>query len=132
MTVTVPINLPANRWDADNKPEENDVLRRLLDLEARTYRLNQGGSSSGGTPTTTAINLTLTTAHYWVKVTAACTIALPRASSVSGREYIVTATANGVVVDGNASETISGSLTVTLNTGDTIQIKSDGANWFII
>lgn len=88
-------------------------------------------ASQAGAYATTAINLTLTTAHHWVKATAACTITLPTAIGITGREYIITATANSVVIDGNASETISGSLTVTLNTGDTLQIKSDNANWFI-
>lgn len=80
----------------------------------------------------TAVNLTLDSTHHWVKVTAACTITLPAASGITGWEYIITATANSVIVDGNGSETISGALTVTLNAGDSLQITSDGANWFII
>lgn len=89
-------------------------------------------ASQTGAYTATAVDLTLTVAHHWVTVTAAKTITLPAASGCTGREYIITATANSVVVDGNASETINGSLTVSLNAGDTLQIKSEGANWFII
>jgi len=85
-----------------------------------------------GAYATTAINLTLTSVHHWVKVTAACTITLPTAVGITGREYIVTATVDNVIVDGNAAETISGALTQTLLTGDTMQIKSDGANWWMI
>jgi hypothetical protein len=87
---------------------------------------------STGPYNTTAINLILTSAHHWVKVTAACTITLPTAVGLAGREYIITATADNVIVDGNGSETIDGEATQTLSANDTIQVKSDGAAWWII
>jgi len=37
-----------------------------------------------------------------------------------------------VTVDGNASETIDGNLTITLNQYDSITIVSDGSNWHIL
>lgn len=81
---------------------------------------------------TTAVNLTLGSTHHWVTVTAACTIALPACSGLAGREYIITATADGVVVDGNSAETINSELTQILSGGDTMQIKTDGVSWYVI
>lgn len=88
--------------------------------------------SQTGTYTTTAVDLTLTAAHHWVRVTAAKTITLPTAVGISGREYIITATVNNVIVDAATTELINGSLTQVLLSGDSIQIKSDGAGWKII
>jgi len=88
--------------------------------------------SQTGTYTTTAVDLTLTAAHHLVRVTAAKTITLPTAVGISGREYIITATANNVIVDASTTELINGSLTQVLMAGDSMQIKSDGAGWRII
>ncbi len=81
--------------------------------------------------TTTAVGITLDNTQEWIKVTAACTITLPAAASVPRWLYLITATANGVIVDANGSETINGSLTATLNSGDSLQFKCDGSNWFL-
>jgi hypothetical protein len=66
----------------------------------------------------------------------AFTITLPAASGRTGRIYHIKKTdssANGVTVDGNASETIDGSTTVILSSQhDSIMIVSDGSNWHII
>lgn len=89
-------------------------------------------AASEGAYATTAIDLTLTSVHHFVTVTAAKTITLPAAATCTGREYIIKAVANNVVIDANASETIDGSLTATLINGECYQIKSDGANWHVI
>jgi len=89
--------------------------------------------SQAGTYTTTAVDLTLTATHHWVTVTAnGKRVTLPAASTCSGREYIISALANNVIVDANASELIDGSLTQVLGLYDTMQIKCNGSGWIII
>lgn len=88
--------------------------------------------SQHGSYATTAVNLTLDATHHWVKVTAACTITLPTAVGITGREYIVSATADSVVVAAAGAETIDGEATQTLMADETMQIKSDGAGWRIV
>lgn len=88
--------------------------------------------SQTGTYTTTAVDLTLTAVHHWVRVTVAKTITLPTAVGISGREYLITATVNNVIVDAATTELINGSLTQVLMAGDSMQIKSDGAGWLIV
>lgn len=69
----------------------------------------------------------------------AFTLTLPAAASNTGKVFMIKktdstfATANAVTVDGNASETIDGSLTRTLNTQhEEYSIVSDGTNWRIL
>ncbi len=87
-------------------------------------------ASQTGAYATTAIDLTLTSAHHWVTVTAAKTITLPAASTCTGRVYIITATVDGVIIDANASELINGELTQTLLQYDTAQLRCDGVGWY--
>jgi hypothetical protein len=67
---------------------------------------------------------------------AAFTITLPTAVGNTGKIYAVKkidSTFNAVTLDGNASETIEGSTTTTLNTqNECLTIISDGANWRIL
>jgi hypothetical protein len=88
--------------------------------------------SQTGTYTTTAVDLVLSAIHHWVRVTEAKTITLPTAVGISGREYLITATVNNVIVDAATTELINGSLTQVLMAGDSMQIKSDGAGWKIV
>jgi hypothetical protein len=84
----------------------------------------------------TATNLTLTSAHHTVLVTADATITLPAAASHSGRVYVIKKTylaGTGVIIDGNAAETIDCAATVTLTVQYSSRtIQSDGTNWQII
>jgi hypothetical protein len=63
------------------------------------------------------------------------TLTLPTAVNITGRQYVIKKTdssTNTVILDGNASETIDGSLTYTLRSQwDTVAIASDGSNWMI-
>lgn len=63
------------------------------------------------------------------------TVALPAAASNIGKKYIIVktdSTFNAVTIDGNASETINGATTRTLNTQyEAVQIVCDGANWYL-
>lgn len=68
---------------------------------------------------------------------AAFTVNLPTAVGISGKEYTIRKTdasfSNIFTIDPNASETIGGVATTTLNTIDeTIRIMSDGTNWIIL
>lgn len=87
--------------------------------------------------TTVSANTTLDQTHSTVIVdasAAARTITLPAASGVTGRIYKIKSkdSTNVVTVDGNASETIDGSLTITLAKHEVITIQSDGTEWWII
>lgn len=66
----------------------------------------------------------------------AVTVNLPTAVAIKGRQYVLkrtdTTTANTVTVDGSGSETIDGSLTITIGTRADVTLISDGANWHVI
>lgn len=66
----------------------------------------------------------------------AITITLPDAESALDRVYYIKKTdvsANTVTIDGENAETIDGAITETLTAQfETIQIVSDGTEWFII
>jgi hypothetical protein len=67
---------------------------------------------------------------------AAFTVTLIAASGMSGKKYIIKKTdssVNAVTIDGNASETIDGGLTTTLNTQyESVEIVCDGSNWHTV
>ncbi len=66
----------------------------------------------------------------------AVTISLPSASGITGRLYVIKKTdssGNLVTLDGNASETVDGYSTYSINTqNQSLTIQSDGSNWQII
>jgi hypothetical protein len=66
----------------------------------------------------------------------AFTVTLPAAASNGGMEIEIIKTdssANAITIDGNASETINGALTTTLNTQyEKLRIMCDGSNWLIM
>lgn len=81
---------------------------------------------------------TATGSDYLIKcdaTSAAFTITLPAAASHSGRELTIKKadiSGNAVTIDGNASETIDGQLTVKLGYRyESLTIQSDGTNWHI-
>lgn len=64
--------------------------------------------------------------------TADATLSLPAAADYRGKEYDVYSSGTGtdVTIDPNASETVCGATTVTVNgSQDGLRIKSDGTNW---
>jgi hypothetical protein len=66
----------------------------------------------------------------------AFTVTLPAAASFTGKHYYIKKTSSdfsAVTIDGNASETIDGQTTTTINTQyEAIKIVSDGSNWHIL
>jgi hypothetical protein len=91
-----------------------------------TSTLQTGGSFAVGYATT-AINLTLTSAHYFVNVSATATITLPTAVGITGRVYIVKSSAGTTTMATTSSQTIDGASPTTV-TGQ-LRVISDGANW---
>jgi hypothetical protein len=78
----------------------------------------------------TAVGITLDDTNGIVKVTAACTIVLPPLATVkNGRAFVIDAAADGVVVDGDNAETITGELTQTLYTGDSMTVYKGNTEW---
>lgn len=84
-------------------------------------------------------NVTLTATDYFVPCNAtggAFTVTLPAASGNTGLTYVIKKTDssfNAVTIDGNASETIDGATTTTLNTQyEAVTIACDGTNWQIL
>lgn len=101
--------------------------------------LDVANGSFGAGLTAVSANTTLDVTHFTVLVDAsggAKTITLPAASGALRRIYNIKKTdssANVVTIDGNASETIDGALTVLLNTQyDVVRIQCDSSNWYII
>ena len=64
------------------------------------------------------------------------TLTLPTAASITGRLYHIKkidASANAVVIDGNAAETIDGAATVSISAqNQSYHIISDGTNWRVL
>jgi hypothetical protein len=64
------------------------------------------------------------------------TVTLPAAATNSGKVFYIRktdASANRVILDGNASETIDGALTYNITVqNETITVQSDGTNWLMI
>lgn len=86
-----------------------------------------------------SVSTTLTNLHYTVRVDAtgaARIITLPAASGCTGRIYNIKkidSSANTVTIDGNASETIDGALTVVISVRyQNVQIQSNGTGWDIL
>lgn len=84
-----------------------------------------------------AANYTVTTAdgaHCIVICTGTFTVTLYAASGNEGRTVTVKNIGTGVItIDGNASETIDGSLTATIaQRYQSLTVVSDGSNWYIL
>lgn len=86
----------------------------------------------------TAVDLTLSAAHYMVTVDAsgaARTITLPAAASHTKRVYVIKkidSSGNTVTVDGNAAELIDGAATKVLAVQyASVVIQSDGTSWWV-
>jgi hypothetical protein len=106
---------------------------RAVDLASWHATNNEGNEVKGVLPAGA-----VTTSDTVVLVNAtggAVTLTLPAAASHSGLYYRIKkidSSANTVVIDGNASETIDGGLTATMTMQyEAIDIVCDGSNWFI-
>lgn len=100
-------------------------------------KLHVNGSAAYAFASTSA-DITLDSTHNFVAVSASAanrTITLPTAAGITGREYTVKktdATSNTVTIDGAASETIDGDLTLVLvSQYQSVTLVSDGTNWLV-
>jgi hypothetical protein len=94
--------------------------------------------SAGWTLTTTSTSITAALDNVILcnATGGAITITLPAAASNTNKIYSIKkidSSANAVTIDGNASETIDGSLTQVISSQyDCLTIMCDGSNWYII
>lgn len=104
-----------------------------------TSSLHVDGSNARSYVTKTA-NYTMTENDYTVlcdTTSGGFTITLPAASGCAGRIYCIKKTignsgVNNVTIDGNASETIDGLTTISLQCRSSVIIQSDGSNWWVL
>lgn len=84
--------------------------------------------------TTKSANYTATTADYFIACSGTFTLTLYAAAGNSGKTLQIKNVSTGVItVDGNASETIDGALTLTIEGQYTsYTLFCDGSNWHII
>lgn len=75
----------------------------------------------------------ITLSDYYIECTSnSFIVTLPTAVGIAGRSFEVKNTGSGVItLEGNASETIEGSLNLLISTGQNIKITSNGSNWII-
>lgn len=142
---TVPIN-----QGGTGQITANAGLNALLPSQSGSANLflkSNGTDSSWASPAGSPLAITAKTANYtltssddFVAVNGSggsFTLNLPAAASNTGKLFRIKRNdmtlANVVTIDGNASETIDGALTVPLNTQyEEYTIVSDGSNWEIL
>lgn len=101
-------------------------VRRLFDLS--TYQFET---------ITTSQTIRVTRQVYLVNASGgAVTLTLPPAKDAKGEWFLIKKTNNGapnVTIDGDGSETIDGSTTLTISGhNDHYRIASDGAAWYVV
>ena len=108
---------------------------KILDANVTKAKLATGARDATAASKSSDDTLDLTEDLIYVDSTSATvTVTLPAASSSSGHEYriIKTVSANTVVIDGNASETINGATTQTMyQQYETMTIWCNGSEWLI-
>lgn len=87
---------------------------------APTSTFHNTRSFAPGAITAVSTNTTLTSAHYYIRISGGCTITFPAANTCSGREYI------SYNVDGSSC-TVNGVSTATA--GEVLRFRSNGTAW---
>jgi hypothetical protein len=89
--------------------------------------------SLGAAITTTSSNITLDATHHTVIITSGTpTITLPAAASSNARRIYVVVNQTGSAVTISSYQNFSGTGTTTVAANSSIQIQSDGSNWYRI
>lgn len=80
-----------------------------------------------------SVNYVLSASNDVLLVNGTYTATLPTAAGITGKVFTIKNIGTGVVtVDGDGSETIDSSTTVTLDPEEAIKVVSDGTEWWII
>jgi len=118
-------------------PWEIELAKLALENRIATYL--QGGGATRGTYRSVETTGNVQSGDYLLlcdSTAGAVTVTLPPAALVPGRIYVfkrINASANNVIVDGYASETIDGATTYTLSSQWAgVTVMSNGTAWFII
>jgi len=113
----------------------NDLTSDRDTIVSRTLR-TEGVTTADVTKTANYTAAITDHAIFCDATSGAITITLPSASPAQGREYHIKkidSSTNTVTIDGNGSQTIDGALTqVIIFQYDSVMIKADGSNWFIL
>jgi len=104
---------------------------------ANEFIVRDGIKSLGGVtfPYTGVTNTyNVASEDYLVNATSGTfTITLPTSVGISGKQYIIKNSGNGVItINTTSSQTIDGDLTISLTQNDTVEVISDGSNWKIV
>ena len=85
------------------------------------------------TQSTITSNYTLTVDDNLIICNGTFTVTLPTAVSNTNKKYIITNISKGIItLDANGTETIQGDLTQFIYTDETLDVVSNGSNWFVI
>ena len=135
MATKVPLQPPPHNLDSLSlEVRVREMARWMYEVYRRMYNtslLSIMWSSLTRTVATTAISATVSSDV--TKVTAACTITLPSATDLGGRTFVIDnahagnttlVTTGGQLIEGEASQTLSGHCAMDL--------YSDGTGWRII
>jgi hypothetical protein len=123
--------------DANNTPNDTDVIGTTLDDELRSVKANIARSAREETTSTitTAATLAVTALNKIIPVTGNTTVTLPPVATakVGFRVSIMkTDASNTVTIDGDGSETINGAANYTLETQyEVVQLVTNGTRWFV-
>jgi hypothetical protein len=104
---------------------------------ANEFIVRKGIKSLGGVTfpyTGVTDNCTIGSNEYLINAPSGTfTITLPTAVDISGKQYIIKNSGNGVVtLNTLSSQTIDVSTSLTLTQNDTVEVISDGSNWKIV
>jgi hypothetical protein len=104
---------------------------------ANEFIVRKGIKSLGGVTfpyTGVTDNCTIGSNEYLINAPSGTfTITLPTAVGVSGKQYIIKNSGNGVeTLNTLSSQTIDVSTSLTLTQNDTVEVISDGSNWKIV
>lgn len=121
------------QWST-HKTKLSDPIKTAFDTSETATNTAFGKVIGGGGITTTAVDYTITSSDQgkFIKATASLTLTTPDATSVDSPFvfFVVNTSTGDVTVDGNGSQTIDGSSTITIPAGGGCAFNTDGSNWF--
>ena len=124
-------------WQRRTAGAVNFLLNRkvVTSVNGNSGAVTVSGGSGGGysvASKSAGYTETAATGDLLVLCSGAFTINLPTAVGNAATLTFKVVSGGPVVLDGNASETIDGSLTVSINIGNALTLRSDSANWQVV